>query len=105
MLKEFNAEVQELFLRMMITNAELFVRVTNIFNAENFDRRLRPVAEFMREHSDQFKILPDSTQIKATTGETIDPVADLDDGHYEWFMSEFESFTRRQELELSLIHI
>ena len=105
MLKEFNAEVQELFLRMMITNAELFVRVTNIFNAENFDRRLRPVAEFMREHSVQFKILPDSTQIKATTGETIDPVADLDDGHYEWFMSEFESFTRRQELELSLIHI
>ena len=103
MLKEFNAEVQELFLRMMITNAELFVRVTNIFNAENFDRRLRPVAEFMREHSDHYKILPDSTQIKATTGETIDPVADLDDGHYEWFMSEFESFTRRQELERAIM--
>ena len=58
MLKEFNAEVQELFLRMMVTNAELFVRITNIFNAENFDRRLRPVAEFMREHSDSYKILP-----------------------------------------------
>ena len=50
---------------MMITNAELFVRVTNIFNAENFDRRLRPVAEFMREHSDQFKILPKITAVKA----------------------------------------
>ena len=103
MLKEFNAEVQELFLRMMVTNAELFVRITNIFNAENFDRRLRPVAEFMREHSDQYKILPDSTQIKATTGETIDPVADLDEGHYEWFMTEFESFTRRQELERAIM--
>ena len=103
MLKEFNVEVQELFLRMMITNAELFVRVNNIFNAENFDRRLRPVAEFMREHSDQYKILPDSTQIKATTGETIDSVADLDDGHYEWFMNEFESFTRRQELERAIM--
>lgn len=87
----------------MVTNAELFVRVNNIFNAENFDRRLRPVAEFMREHSDSYKILPDSTQIKATTGETIDPVADLDEGHYEWFMSEFESFTRRQELERAIM--
>ena len=103
MLKEFNAEVQELFLRMMVTNAELFVRVTNIFNAENFDRRLRPVAEFMREHSDQYKILPDSTQIKATTGVDIDVVPDLDEGHYEWFMTEFEAFTRRQELERAIM--
>ena len=103
MLKEFNAEVQELFLRMMVTNAELFVRITNIFNAENFDRRLRPVAEFMREHSEQYKVLPDSTQIKATTGVDIDLVPDLDEGHYEWFMTEFEAFTRRQELERAIM--
>ena len=103
MLKEFNVEVQELFLRMMVTNAELFVRVANIFNSENFDRRLRPVAEFMREHSDQYKILPDSTQIKATTGVDIDVVPDLDEGHYEWFMTEFEAFTRRQELERAIM--
>lgn len=87
----------------MVTNAELFVRVTNIFNAENFDRRLRPVAEFMREHSDSYKILPDSTQIKATTGVAIDTVPDLDEGHYEWFMTEFEAFTRRQELERAIM--
>ena len=87
----------------MVTNAELFVRVTNIFNAENFDRRLRPVAEFMREHSDSYKILPDSTQIKATTGVAIDIVPDLDEGHYEWFMTEFEAFTRRQELERAIM--
>ena len=87
----------------MVTNAELFVRVTNIFNAENFDRRLRPVAEFMREHSDSYKILPDSTQIKATTGVTIDTVPDLDEGHYEWIMTEFEAFTRRQELERAIM--
>ena len=87
----------------MVTNAELFVRITNIFNAENFDRRLRPVAEFMREHSDQYKILPDSTQIKATTGVDIDVVPDLDEGHYEWFMTEFEAFTRRQELERAIM--
>ena len=103
MLKEFNAEVQELFLRMMITNAELYVRVTNIFNPENFDRKLRPVAEFMLEHSDNYKVLPDATQIQATTGMTIAVVDDLNEGHYEWFMNEFESFTRRQELERAIM--
>ena len=90
MLKEFNAEVQELFLRMMVTNAELLVRITNIFTAANFDRRLRPVAEFMREHSDQYKILPDSTQIKATTGVDIDLVPD-----YSYFSITSQTFRWR----------
>ena len=103
MLKEFNADVQELFLRMMVTNAELFVRITNIFNPENFDRRLRPVAEFMLEHSSKYKLLPDPTQIKATTSVEIEPVDDLQDEHYEWFLSEFEAFTRRQELERAIM--
>jgi len=103
LLKEFNADVQELFLRMMITNAELFVRITNIFNPENFDRRLRPVAEFMLDHSSKYKLLPDPTQIKATTGVPIEPVDDLQEEHYEWFLSEFESFTRRQELERAIM--
>jgi len=103
LLKEFNADVQELFLRMMTTNAELFVRISNIFNPENFDRALRPVAVFMKEHSSKYKILPDTEQIKATTGVTIQTVPDLDEGHYEWFMTEFESFTRRQELERAIM--
>ena len=103
MLKEFNADVQELFLRMMITNAELFVRITNIFNPENFDRRLRPVAEFMIDHSNKYKLLPDTTQIKATTGISIEHVNDLQPEHYEWFLTEFENFTRRQELERAIM--
>tara|TARA_R110002167_G_scaffold223574_1_gene428885 strand:+ start:357 stop:1784 length:1428 start_codon:yes stop_codon:yes gene_type:complete len=100
---EYNTDMQELFLRMIVTNAELFVRVTNIFNPENFDRKLRPVAEFMREHTDSYKVLPDSTQIKATTGEIINPVEDLNEGHYEWFMNEFEAFTKKQELERAIM--
>jgi archaellum biogenesis ATPase FlaH len=103
LLKEFNAEVQELFLRMMITNAELYVRISNIFKPDNFDRKYRPVAEFMLEHSTEYKCLPDPTQIKATTGETIEPVEQLDEGHYDWFMNEFEAFTRRQELERAIM--
>jgi len=103
LLKEFNAEVQELFLRMIVTNAELYVRVTNIFNPENFDRKLRPVAEFMVDHTLSYNVLPNTTQIKATTGELIEPVEDLNEGHSEWFLTEFESFTRRQELERAIM--
>ena len=103
MLKDYNVEVQKLFLRMMVTNAELYTRVTNIMNSANFDKSLRPVAEFFKEHTDKYKTLPDSEQIKATTGITIDPVEHMEEGHNEWFLDEFEQFTKRQELERAIL--
>jgi KaiC/GvpD/RAD55 family RecA-like ATPase len=88
---------------MMVTNAELYTRVMNIMNAENFDRKLRPVAEFMVEHSTKYSIMPDPLQIKATTGEDIEPIPELTEGHFDWFLEEFESFTKRQELERAIL--
>ena len=88
---------------MMVTNAELYTRVTNIMNSANFDKSLRPVAEFFKEHTDKYKTLPDSEQIKATTGITIDPVEHMEEGHNEWFLDEFEQFTKRQELERAIL--
>ena len=88
---------------MMITNAELYTRVMNIMNSENFDRSLRPVAEMYKEHTDKYKILPDTNQIKAMTGVYIETIPEMTDGHYEWFFDEFEAFTRRQELERAIL--
>lgn len=88
---------------MMITNAELFTRVTNIMNPQNFDKSLRPVAEMFKEHSVKYNVLPDPAQVKAMTGVEIETIPELDDGHYEWFLDEFEKFTRRQELERAIL--
>ena len=102
-MKEYNTDVQALFLRMMVTNAELYTRVMNIMNAENFDRTLRPVAEFMVEHTTKYSIMPDPIQIKATTGVEVEAIPELDEGHYDWFLEEFEQFTKRQELERAIL--
>ena len=103
MLKDYGLEVQRLFLEMMLQDAESYVRVQNIYNAENFDRSLRPAAEFIARHSDEHKTLPAAEQIAAATGIRLNNIADLNEGHFEWFMSEFESFTRRQELERAIL--
>jgi len=42
-------------------------------------------------------------QIAASTGIKLVHTPDLNDGHFEWFMQEFESFTRRQELERAIL--
>lgn len=87
----------------MVTNAELYTRVANIMNTENFDRSLRPVAELFKAHGEKYSVLPDATQIKAVTGIEIEPIPELNEGHYQWFLDEFEAFTKRQELERAIL--
>ncbi len=88
---------------MMITNSELFTRVMNIINAENFDRRLRPAAEFIIEHTKKYNVMPDPIQIKATTEIILERIDELDENYYNWFLEEFEQFTKRQELERAIL--
>ena len=102
-VKDYSYEVQHLFLRIMVTNAELYTRVMSIMNPVNFDRRLKPVAEFIIEHTSKYSQMPDATQIKAVTGIDTEPVPDLNDGHYDWFLEEFESFIKRRELERAVL--
>jgi KaiC/GvpD/RAD55 family RecA-like ATPase len=100
---EYTVDVQRIFLSMMVTNAELYTRVMNILNSENFDKSLRPVAELFKDHTVKYGVLPDPIQIKAITGQTIDTIPELSEGHSEWFLDEFESFTKRQELERAIL--
>lgn len=88
---------------MMMTNAELYTRVMNIMNSENFDKSLRPVAEMFKEHTDKYKVLPDATQVQAMTGVAVEPIPEMNEGHSEWFLDAFEAFTKRQELERAIL--
>ena len=88
---------------MMMQDASSYVRVQNIYNPENFDRTLRPAAQFIMTHCDDHKTMPDRMQIKATTGIALQEIPDLNEGHFDWFLEEFEGFTRRQELERAIL--
>jgi len=101
--KDYTPELQKLFLEMMLQDAQSYVRVQNIYNAENFDRSLREAAKFIREHTDNHKAMPTSEQVRAVTGLELKHVPDLTEDHYSWFMTEFESFTRRMELERAIL--
>ena len=103
MTKEYSPELQKLFLEMMLQDAQSYVRVQNIYNAENFDRSLREVAKFIKTHTDDHKAMPTHEQVKAVTGVDLKHVPDLTEDHYSWFMAEFEGFTRRNELERAIL--
>ncbi len=103
MSKDYSPDLQKLFIEMMMQDAQSYVRVQNIYNPENFDRSLREVARFIKEHTDQHRTMPTVDQVKAVTGVELKHVPDLNESHYDWFMTEFEGFTKRQELERAIL--
>ncbi len=103
MSKDYSADLQKLFLEMMLQNPQNYVRVQNIYNPENFDRSLRAVAEFVKTHSNDFKAMPSFEQIQAVTGVELKALPDVIDGQNEWFLKEFEGFTKKQELERAIL--
>jgi KaiC/GvpD/RAD55 family RecA-like ATPase len=103
MTKDYNVDFQKLFLEMMLHDAQSFVRVQNIYNEENFDRSLRSAAKFIKEHSEKHKTLPTLDQVRAVAGVDLKPMPDMGEGHTDWFMEEFEGFTRRKELERAIL--
>jgi replicative DNA helicase len=102
-MTDYNYDVQKLFLEMMMHDAQSFLRVQNIYNDENFDRDLRETAKFIYDHANEHKTLPDRAQIKAVTGIELLEIPDLNSGHTDWFLGEFEAFTRRTELERAIL--
>src|SRR6056300_780624 len=88
---------------MMMNDAQNFVRVQNIYNVQNFDSSLTDTAKFIKEHSDDHGALPTYEQVRAVTGVELKPVPDISESHNDWFLAEFEGFTKRQELERAIL--
>ena len=103
MSKDYSSDLQKLFLEMMLQNPQNYVRVQNIYNPENFDRSLRAVADFVKTHSDDFKTMPSLEQIQAVTGVELKTLPEVIEGQNEWFLQEFEGFTKKQELERAIL--
>jgi KaiC/GvpD/RAD55 family RecA-like ATPase len=103
MTKEYTSDLQRLFLEMMLQDPQSYVRVQNIYNPENFSRDLREAAKFVKSHTDEYKTLPTLEQIKAVTNVELKHVPDLTEDHYNWFMTEFEGFTKQQEISRAIL--
>jgi archaellum biogenesis ATPase FlaH len=103
MAKTYDGAIQKLFVEMMLSDPQSYVRVQNIFNPNNFDRSLKGAADFIKEHCEKHTIMPLHEQINAATSNTFQPISGMTDDHTSWFLDEFEGFTRQKELERAIL--
>ena len=99
----YNSEIQRLYLEMFLSDAESFIRCHNIFDAENFDRKLQEPAKFISEYVDKYKVMPELEILNASCSTDFKDVTGLPPENYDWLMDEFETFSRHKALERAII--
>ena len=103
MSTSYDTGIQKLFLEMMMQDPQSFVRVQNIYNVDNFDRSLKSAAEFIKTHCANHNTMPTFEQINAVCKTDLQPAPGLNEDHYNWFLDEFEGFTKQKELERAIL--
>jgi archaellum biogenesis ATPase FlaH len=102
-MADYTFDVQKLYLEMMLADAESFARAQNIFDSNNFDRKLMPIAKFIKEYAEQYKVLPEVDLVNAKFDIKLKTAKDLDPSHFNWLLDEFETFSRHKALERAIL--
>lgn len=102
-MADYNYDTQKLYLEMFLSDAETFVRVQNIFEHESFDRKLQPVAKYLKDYVDKYKVMPELRIVRAETGMDLLDATDIPKENYDWLLDEFERFSRHKALERAIL--
>jgi archaellum biogenesis ATPase FlaH len=103
MNKDYGYEIQKLYLELMLADAEVFVRCQGIFDHTIFDRKLQDAAEFLNVYAKEYNVLPDYDMVNASCRVDFKRPEDVKEGHMDWLLDEFESFTRHKSLERAIL--
>ena len=102
-MAEYTFDVQKLYIEMLLADAESFARSQNIFDPKSFDRKLQPIAEFIKNYAEEYKILSEVDQVNAKFDTKLKTAKDLDPSHFAWLLDEFETFSRHKALERAIL--
>ena len=101
--KNYSFDVQKLYIEMLLADAESFARAQNIFKPEAFDRKLQPIAKFVKDYMDEYKVMPEVEIVNAEHDIKLKTAKDLDPAHFNWLLDEFETFARHKALEHAIL--
>jgi len=100
---DYGYDIQKLYLEMMLTDAETFVRCQSVFDDKSFDRKLQPAAKFINDYVTDHNAMPTFEMVNATTKSGLINPGELQIEHYDWLLAEFETFARHKALEAAIL--
>ena len=102
-IRDYNEDIQRLFLQFLVSDHDLFARCQNILKPDYFNNKFKATVDLMISHSKDYNAVPTLEQMNAVGGANIEPIANVTPEHQSWFMDEFETFCRHKALESAII--
>ena len=100
---DYGYDIQKVYLEMMMSDAESFVRCQAVFNPDAFDRRLQAGAKFLTDYVSEHNALPTFDMLNAATKADLKDPGQLQENHYDWLLNEFETFSKHKALEAAIL--
>jgi len=100
---DYGYDIQKLYLEMMLSDAETFVRCQSIWDHELFDRKLQSAAKFLKDYVEQHNVIPTPDIVNAATLQDFKIPDGLKVEHYDWLLTDFETFIRHKGLERAIL--
>ena len=100
---DYGYDIQKLYLEMMLCDAETFVRCQGIFDYTLFDRKLQEAAKFLKDYVEDHNVLPTLDIVNAATKQELKALEELREEHFDWLLTDFETFIRHKGLERAII--
>ena len=100
---DYGYDIQRVYLEMFLTDAESYIRCQGVFDPKTFDKRLQPAAQFLSEYVAEHNALPTRDMVNAASGSELRDPGSMKIEHYDWLLSEFETFSRHKALEEAIL--
>ncbi len=100
---DYGYDIQKLYIDMLLGDAETFVRCQSIWDHNLFDRKLQPAAKFLKDYVEEHNVIPTPEIINAATGSNFQIPEGLSENHYDWLLTDFETFIRHKGLERAIL--
>ena len=100
---DYGVDIQKTYLEIMLSDAQTYVRCQAVFDPQNFDRKLQPAAEFIKNFVEEHNTLPTEKIVNTATNSKLEVPTGLNEQHYDWLLSDFETFSRHKALESAIL--
>lgn len=103
-IANYNDEIQELFIRFLISDPDLFARAQSILKSKYFNKRFQSTIDFLLSYAIDHAAIPSVDQVRAIGGlPSLEKLDTVTKEHQDWFLTEFEQFCRHRAIDDAIV--
>lgn len=103
-IKNYDRDVELLFIQFFLSDPELFIRCIGVIDPEHYnDAKNKKAVAFIKDYAQKYSALPPREMLKSVVGFEINEIINCGEAEKTWFLNEYEIFARHKALENAIL--